>query len=239
MQSQPLLRTLRLISTSLIIILAVYGLYTLFFRRNHLGAENTKIEATALSPISRGEILSQMRLVTVERQYRIPVIGRSYKPLPTAENNGIIGQVVQDFFGNRDSVPGTTTELVYEMVTTVTMGIDLGKLRDEDIENSDSVTTLTLPGPEVMSVIYDSAESKIFAKNSPTLPYLDNSAALLEQLQRTGVVKHRLEAENDEALAANAENEARRALQSLLEKIHPGREVKIEFHRERKDLPPE
>lgn len=236
---------LRFTAALIIIVLAAYGLYTLFFRGSHSSSGQMKLEATALSPISRGEILSEFRLITVERQYRIPVMGRSYKPLPTAEDDGIIGQIAQDFFGERDSVPGTTTHLVYEMVTTVTMGIDLARLRDQDIVNGDRVTTVTLPEPEVIAVVHDPTQSKIFAKDSPTLPYMDNSAALLEQLQRTGTEKHRAEAENDDALMAKAQDQARRSLKGLLEKVHPGREVKIEFQAERKDsgerkgLPPQ
>lgn len=137
--------------------------------------------------------------------------------------------IAKDLLGNRDSVPGTTTNLVYDMVTSVTMGIDLAKLQEGDIVNGDRVTTLTLPKPEVIAVVHDSTQSKIFSKDSPKLPYLDNSAALLTELQRTGTLKHRAEAENDDALLAKAENEARRSLKGLLEQVHPGREVYILF----------
>ncbi len=229
MQIQPLTRLLRFITAFIVIVLAVYGLYTLFRPQQPgiVGAQ--KVETTALAPISRGDILSQFRLITVERQYRIPVIGRSYKPLPTAATGGVVGMIARDILGERDSVPGTTTNLVYEMVTTVTMGIDLAKIQNSDIANGDLVTTLTLPKPEVIAVVHDSTKSKIFSKDSPKLPYLDNSASLLTELQRTGTVKHRAEAENDDALMAKAEDEARRSLKGLLEKVHPGREVQILF----------
>ena len=85
------------------------------------------------------------------------------------------------------------------------------------------------PAPEVLAIQHDQANSHIFAQNKPVLPYLDNSAALLAQLQKTGEEKHRAEAENDEALAARAKSQARDSLEGLLKKIHPGREVHIEF----------
>jgi hypothetical protein len=207
-------------------------------RPSHPGSGEQKIETAALSPISRGEILDEFRLITVERQYRIPVIGRSYKPLPDAATGGVLGQIAKDILGDRKSVPGTTTNLVYEMVTTVTVGIDLGKIADGDIQNGDRVTTITLPAPEVMAVVHDATQSRIYAKDRPRLPYMDNSAALLEELQRTGQVKHRLEAENDEALMTRAESKAREALKGLLEKVHPGREVQIFFRPAKKNLPP-
>lgn len=227
---------MRFATASIIIVLALYGLYTLFRPKGEPGPSH-KFESVALSPISRGEILNEFRLITVERQYRIPVMGRSYKPLPDTGRSGILGQVARDMLGGRDSIPGTTTNLVYEMVTTVTMGIDLAKLGDQDIQNADTVTTLTLPRPEVIAVVHDPTKSQIFARDSPTLPYMDNSAALLEELQRTGTVKHRAEAENDDMLQARAQDEARRQLKSLLEKIHPGREVQILFKSEKNSLP--
>lgn len=229
MIARPFQSFLRFVVAVIVVVLALYGLYTLLRPRS--GPEPPQvIETVALSPISRGDILDQFRLVTVERQYRIPVIGRSYKPLPNAATGGVLGLIAQDILGNRKDVPGTTTNIIYEMVTTVTMGIDMGKLRDDDIVNGDTDTTITLPAPEVMAVVHDSLQSRIFAKDSPRLPYLDNSAALLEELQRTGQVKHRLEAESDEALMARAESKAREALSGLLERVHPGREVHIQFH---------
>ena len=221
-------RLIRVLTAWIIILLALYGLYSLF-RGSRSGDNGQRVEATALGPISRGDILNKFRLITVERQYRIPVMGRSFKPLPAPGQGGVMGQITRDILGSRDSVPGTTTNLVYEMVTTVTMGIDLAKLQDADIQNSDTITTLTLPAPEVLAIQHDQANSHIFAQNKPVLPYLDNSAALLAQLQKTGEEKHRAEAENDEALAARAKSQARDSLEGLLKKIHPGREVHIEF----------
>lgn len=215
-------------------LLALYGLYTLF-RGKKEGGQEQKIETTALNPISRGDILAQFRLITVERQYVIPVLGRSYKPLPPA-GGSVMGQLTRDLFNGRDSVPGTTTNIVYEMATTVTMGIDLAKLQDSDIVNGDTVTTLTLPAPEIMSIQHDQGKSRIFAQDKPVLPYLDNSAELLAQLQKTGVAKHRAEAENDEALMARAEGEARANLQGFLNKVYPGRDVQILF-KEKNPLP--
>jgi hypothetical protein len=229
---------MRFATAFIILVLAFYGLYALFRPRGESGPAQ-KFETIALAPISRGEILNEFRLITVERQYRIPVMGRSYKPLPDTSKSGILGQVAKDMLGGRDSIPGTTTNLVYEMVTTVTMGIDLAKLGDEDIVNGDAVTTLTLPKPEVIAVVHDPTQSKIFAKDQPTLPYMDNSAALLEELQRTGTLKHRSEAENDDILQARAQDEARRQLKGLLEKVHPGREVQIQFESGKNPLPAE
>lgn len=229
---------MRFATAFIIIVLAFYGLYSLFRPRGEPGPAQ-KFESVALAPISRGEILSEFRLITVERQYRIPVIGRSYKPMPDTSRSGVLGQIARDMMGGRDSIPGTTTNLVYEMVTTVTMGIDLAKLRDEDIQNNDTVTTLTLPNPEVIAVVHDPTKSQIFSKDSPTLPYLDNSAALLEELQRTGTIKHRVEAEGDELLQARAQDEARRQLKGLLEKVHPGRDVQILFKSDKIPLPKE
>jgi hypothetical protein len=234
---QPFTPLLRFVVAVIIVILALYGLYSLL-RPQQPGSSGQTIETVALSPVSRGEILQQFRLITVERQYRIPVIGRSYKPLPDAATGGVIGLLARDLLGDRKSVPGTTTNLIYEMVTTVTVGIDLAKISDADIQNSERETTITLPAPEVMAVVHDATQSRIFAKDSPRLPYLDNSATLLEELQRTGQVKHRAEAENDEALMARAETKAREALKGLLEKVHPGREVHILFRPAKKNLPP-
>lgn len=186
------------------------------------------METRALAPISRGDILSQFRLITVERQYTIPVMGRSYKPLPGA-GQGVVGQIARDIFPNRDSIPGTTTNIVYEMTTTVTMGIDLAKLADADIQNGDATTTITLPEPEIISIQHDQTKSRIFSQDKPTLPYLDNSANLLAELQKTGEAKHRAEAELDEALQAKARTEARDSLGEFLRKVHPGRELQIEF----------
>jgi len=229
-------RLLRFTTGLIIALLALYGLYTLF--RGTPGSTPAQVfETRALTPISRGEILKEFRLITVERQYRIPVMGRSFKPLPAPGTGGVLGQMTRDIFSGRDSVPGTTTNIVYEMVTTVTMGIDLGKLQEKDIENGESVTTITLPSPEVIAVVYDPENSKIFTQDRPALPYLDNSAALLEELQKTGTAKHRQEAENDEALMAKAQNQAETALRGLLEKVHPGREVRILFQPEKNPLP--
>ncbi len=228
---------LRYIAVIIILILALYGLYALLRPTEPRGTGQT-IETAALAPIARGEILDEFRLITVERQYRIPVIGRSYKPLPTAATGGIVGRIARDILGDRDDVPGTTTNIIYEMVTTVTAGIDLAKVREQDILNGDRVTTITLPAPEVMAVVHDAMQSRIFAQDSPRLPYLDNSGKLLEELQRTGQVKHRLEAENDDALMAQAENKAREALKRFLEQVHSGREVQILFHPAKKNLPP-
>lgn len=236
MIARPFQSALRFVVALIIVILALYGLYALL-RPKGSPEHQQVIETVALSPISRGDILDQFRLVTVERQYRIPVIGRSYKPLPNAATGGVFGMIAQDLLGNRKDVPGTTTNIIYEMVTTVTVGIDLAKMRDDDIVNGDTETTITLPAPEILAVTHDSTQSRIFAKDSPRLPYLDNSAALLEELQRTGQVKHRLEAEADEALMARAESKARDALTGLLERVHPGREVQIQFHAPQKRTP--
>ena len=226
-------RVLRLISALLIIILAAFGLYSLL--RGRPGQTPARVmETVALSPVSRGEILNEFRLITVERQYRIPVLGRSYKPLPDP-GSGVMAQFTRDLLGGRESVPGTTTNLVYEMVTTVTVGIDLAKLKDSDIQNAETVTTVTLPTPEVISVVHDPTKSRIFAQDRPALPYLDNSAQLLEELQKTGNLKHRAEAEADEALMAKAKDEAQQSLKGLLEKVHPGREIRILFEPEQKN----
>lgn len=237
MRPQPFTRTLRLLIALIIVILAFYGLYALL-RPTSPAQPGQKIETRALNPISRGEILNQFRVITVERQYRIPVVGRSFKPLPNAATGGVVGAIARDIFGNRDSVPGTTTNIVYEMVTTVTAGIDLSKLTEADIQNGDRTTTITLPAPEVIAVVHDPTESQIFAKDSPALPYMDNSAALLEELQRTGTVKHHNEAENDESLMRRARDEARQSLHSLLEHVHSGREIHILFHPGKNSLPP-
>jgi len=236
MRIKPFTAIMRYIVAAIMVVLALYGLYSLL-RPQQPAEPGQKIEAVALSPISRSEITRQLRLITVERQYTIPVVGRSYKPLP-GPRSGVLGQVVRDILGNRDAVPGTTTNIVYEMVTTVTVGIDLGRLTDADIVNGDTVTTLTLPAPEVMTVEQDTVNSRIYSKDSPTLPYLDNSAALLQELQRKGKIKHREEAAADEQLMARARQQAREALGALLEKVHPGRDVRILFHDAKKSLPP-
>lgn len=229
MAQRAMIRLLRLGTAWIIFLLALYGLYTLFWGRGRGGGAEQKIETRALAPISRGDILSQFRLITVERQYRIPVLGRSFKPLPSAGEGGVWGQISRDIFAGRDSVPGTTTDLVYEMTTTVTVGIDLAKLKDEDIVNGDEVTTISLPQPEIIAIQHDQANSAIFAQNKPVLPYLDNSATLLAELQKTGLAKHRAEAEHDEALMAKAKSEARDSLTEFLNKIQPGRDIRIIF----------
>lgn len=218
----------RQVTAWIIVLLALYGLYSLF-RGTPSTQPTQKLETRALAPISRGDILSQFRLITVERQYQIPILGRSYKPVPLPGEGGVMGSITRDVFPNRDSIPGTTTNIVYEMTTTVTMGIDLAKLTDKDIRNSDTVTTITLPVPEIISIQHDQSKSRIFSQDKPTLPYLDNSANLLAELQKTGEAKHRAEAENDEALQTKARTEARKSLTEFLRKIHPGREILIEF----------
>jgi hypothetical protein len=224
-------QALRFVSALLVLGLAVYGLVRLLVDRNNGLTLPTVIRTSALSPVSRGEILSEFKVITVERQYRIPVMGSSFKPMPTAARNGTIGAIATALFGNRESLPGTKRQMVYDMVTTVTAGIDLGKLAPDDIANSDTETTVTLPAPEVLSVIYDGTQSQMFSQDNPSLPYMGDSASLLAEMQKTGLEKHRMEAEADEALMAKARENARKSLQRFLEKTHPGRTVHVVFEK--------
>lgn len=228
-------RILRLVSALLILILAAIGLVRLLADRGGKGVSgdsDTVTIVTPLAPVSRGQILSQFKLITVERQYRIPVLGTTYKPMPNPERDGVFGEVSQAVFGKRERVPGTTQNLVYEMVTTVTAGIDLGKLKELDIANGATVTTITLPLPEVIAVIHDAGSSRIFSQERPTVPFVGNPATLLEEMQKRGEKKHRLEAMHDEALMSRARRNAEESLLGFLKSLHPERQVVVQFSAE-------
>ncbi|MGI8905762.1 MAG: DUF4230 domain-containing protein [Candidatus Sumerlaeaceae bacterium] len=228
-----LLRIARQLSILLILLLAGYGIYKLINpipRTAEPGSlRRTETIVNTLPPISRSEIVSQFKLVTVERQYRIPVIGTTYKPMPNPQRDGAMGRVSQALFGKRERVPGTTQNLVYEMVTTVTAGIDLSSLQDSDIVNGERETTITLPAVEVLSVSHDSTKSKIFSQESPNMPYVGNAATLLTDMQKRGEIRHWEEARKDDALLYRARVTAEQDLQKLLGPTHPGRQIHFVF----------
>ncbi len=228
-----LLRTLRQVSVFLILLLATYGLYRIInpanTKREPGSLSRTETIVTTLPPISRSEILAQFKLVTVERQYRIPVEGSTFKPMPNPERDGALGRVTRALFGNRQRVPGTTQNIVYEMVTTVTAGIDLAGLKDADIQNSDHESTITLPAPQVLSVSHDSARSKIYKQDQPNMPYVGNAATLLTDMQKRGEQRSWDEARKDDALLYRARSTAEEDLRKLLTPLHPGRSLHFVF----------
>jgi len=216
-----------------VLLLAAYGLFRLLKaeppRSREPFYERTETDIVALPHVTRGDILSQFKMITVERQYKIPVRGTTYKPMPSPEKDGAWGNLSQGIFGKRERVPGTTQNLVYEMVTTATVGMDLSKLQDVDIQNADRVTTITLPEPEVIAIVHDAAASRIYRQDRPTLPFVGNPANLLQQMQVKGEQRHRREAEEDEALMAQARATAQANLKRLLTSIHPGRDIVFNY----------
>lgn len=220
-----LVRTLILL---LIVFLCGVGIYTLMGGGRQAGPPGAVVtQSVALTPVSRGEILSQMKLVTVEREYNIPVLGSAYKKLPEAQ--GAVGAMMRAALGGTERVPGTTEEIVYEMVTTVTAGIDLARLQDTDIQNDATQTTITLPQPEVFSVVTDFERSGVRYRSGPSVPFLSHSSQLIADLQKTGERKHRLEAQNDAEFLHRARTQAETALLKLLKATHPGRDVAVRF----------
>lgn len=227
-----MLRALRLVLILIILLLAAVGMYTLLGPRPAGGPPGpVATSVTALAPVSRGEIVSQFKVITVERQYNIPVIGSAFKPMPGPERDGALGLLVRAALGGRERVPGTTEEIVYEMVTTVTAGIDLSKLREQDIENSDQETTITLPEPEVLAVVTDFERSGVRYRSGPSLPFMSHSAQLIADLQKAGLRKHRLEAERDGEFMERARAAGEQALRGLLQAAHPGRTIRIVHRR--------
>ncbi len=223
-------RAIRLLLVLTILLLAGIGVYTLLGSGGQggpLGSVTTFV--TALAPVSRGEIVAQFKIITVEREYNIPVVGSAYKSMPGPDRDGAVGAVSRVLFGGRERVPGTTEQIVYEMVTSVTAGVDLARLSEADIRNSDVETTITLPRPEVFAVVTDFERSGVRYRNAPSMPFMSHSAQLISDLQKAGLKKHRREAERDAELMAQARKEAARALGGLLESTHPGRKIVIGF----------
>lgn len=229
-----MLRAIRLVLILVILLLAAVGLYTLMGGGRSAGGPPGPVATSvvALAPVSRGEIVSQFKVITVERQYNIPVIGSAFKQAPSPERDGALGALARAALGWRERVPGTTEELVYEMVTTVTAGIDLSRLRDEQIDNGTTETTVTLPRPEVFSVVTDFDRSGVRYRSGPKLPFMSHSAQLIADLQKAGMKKHRQEAERDQDFMTRARTQARDALQNLLQSTHPGRRITIVFEGE-------
>lgn len=229
-----LLRVVRQLSIVCIVLMAGYGVYKLLQPVNppagpgSLRRTETVIDNT-LPPISRSEILSQFKLISVERQYRIPIVGTTYKPMPNPERDGALGRVTRAFFPKTERIPGTTQNIVYEMVTTVTAGVDLSGLKDTDIVNGEKDTTITLPAPKVLSVSHDSAKSRIFRQDQPNMPYVGNAASLLSDMQKRGEQRHWEEARKDDALLYRARTSAQEDLHKLLAPMHPGRELHFLF----------
>lgn len=217
----------------MILVLAFLGLKSLILRPTGPAGPDMVVTTQPLSPVSRGELLNQFRVITVERQYRIPVIGTSYKPLPDPQTASVMGQISRKLMGGRDRVPGTKEVIVYEMVTTATAGIDLGSMTDSHITNDDTVTTITLPRASVLNIAYDPTKSRIYNQETPKLPFVGNSAKLLTEIQKSGEAKHWQEARADEALLARAEKNAEAMLRGLLESSHPGRTIVIRFDDEK------
>lgn len=225
-----MLRLIRLVLGLVIALLAAVGLYTVFGGGGRGGPPPpAATSVVALAPVSRGEILSQMKLITVERQYNIPVVGSAWKQMPGTERGGALGGLVRAALGGAERVPGTTEELVYQMVTTVTAGLDLSRIDDHDIVNSADETTLTLPQPEVLAVQTDFEQSRAVYRNGPSVPFMSHSADLIRDLQRAGEKKHREEAARDAEFMDRARLEARRSLLDLLKRAHPHREIHIVF----------
>jgi hypothetical protein len=239
-QQQPqrnpfLVRIVRQLMVVLVLLLAGYGTYKLMHPVAGPGVQSslqrTETIVKTLPPISRSEILSQFKLVTVERQYRIPVMGTTYKPMPNPERDGALGRVTRAFFGKRERIPGTTQNIVYEMVTTVTAGIDLSGMQDGDIQNSDRETTISLPPAQVLSVSHDSKQSRIYSQENPSMPFVGNAANLLTDMQKRGEQRHWEEARRDEALLYRADVTAEEDLRKLLTPLHPGRTIHFEHRK--------
>lgn len=228
------LRNLGRLFLLLLVVLAAYGIYKLMplwqpKPEQESFVHRTETVVTPLAPISRGDILSQFKLITVERQYRIPVKGTTYKPMPSPEKDGAWGNLSQGIFGKMKRVPGTTQNLVYEMVTTATAGLDLSRLQESDIVNGDRETTITLPRPEIISIVHDTASSRIYSEDRPALPFIGNPAGLLQEMQRKGEQRHREEAMTDEGLLLKAQRSAQDNLGRFLKGLHPGREINFLF----------
>jgi hypothetical protein len=149
--------------------------------------------------------------------------------MPNPERDGALGRVTKAFFPHTERIPGTTQNIVYEMVTTVTAGVDLSKLQDADVVNSDRDTTITLPAPEVISVSHDNAASRIFRQEQPNMPYVGNAASLLTDMQKKGEQRHWEEARKDDALLYRARTTAQQDLQKFLNATHPGRTIHLQF----------
>lgn len=176
-----------------------------------------------LPPVRAGQIVPQFKVISVTREYGQPVKTKFSMPMPEFNKDGFVGRTAERLFNG--VVPGTTEHLIYDMVTTVTAGIDLGKLGEGDITNDDLNSTITLPEPEILSISIDQQRSQILWHDKPTIPLQSESAKLLIETQKKGEQQVRREASRDAELMRMARMNAENSLRAFLQGTNPGRTV--------------
>ncbi|NWJ97935.1 MAG: DUF4230 domain-containing protein [Chloroflexi bacterium] len=103
---------------------------------------STRTQVTAPGPITIGQIQKLYRLETAH----------------------ITGQTIIEGQTSNAIIPAlTTTKITYQVILTMTAGIDMSLLKDSDIQSDGETLTIVLPNPQVLSETSDFipiAESK-------------------------------------------------------------------------------
>ena len=89
---------------------------------------NTQVDSNL--PVVLRTIRSANQLVTAQTEVDVPITGKSSSMLP-----------------------GSDEKIIYYAVYNVTAGVDLSKMKDADITESNGTITIVLPAPEILSQI--------------------------------------------------------------------------------------
>src|SRR5207302_8300370 len=96
----------------------------------------------------------------------------------------------------------------------VVVGVDLAKLRDEDVRFDEATKTayVTLPEPEVLSARFDEAHSYVHARDTDLLARRNEQ---LESVARREAIAAFEAAGREKDVTARAENQAERQLRAM------------------------
>jgi hypothetical protein len=126
----------------------------------------------------------------------------------------------------KNALPFSSEKYTYQMVMTVTAGIDLTKMQDTDVRTEGEIVYLRLPQPEILTKEKD---GQVIARSQDLLAFISSNKNIVDEMQRVGQEKIMKAILDDGRLLREARLSAEIQLRNFILQLGYYKQVKFEY----------
>jgi Protein of unknown function (DUF4230) len=127
---------------------------------------------------------------------------------------------------SKSALPFSSEKYTYQMVMTVTAGIDLTKMRDSDIRPDGETVYVRLPEPEILTKEKD---GYVIARSQELLSFISSNKNIVDEMQRVGQDKIMKAINEDGRLMREARLSAEIQIRNFILQLGYYKTVKFEY----------
>lgn len=188
----------KLVTLAILVPLVIIGIMYIFSSKSPFSKENTPPPPVVLNQITR-----EYKLITAQQTSTTTVEGET-----------------------KNALPFSSEKYTYQMVMTITAGIDLTRLQDNDIRTEGDTVYIKLPQPEILAKEKD---GYVIARNQEIFSGISSNKNIIDQMQKVGQEKILKAVMDDGKLIREARLSAEIHIRNLVLQLGYYKQVKFEY----------